>query len=175
MSDMSKNRQQRRALRSPGVPTEDIVATDPAAVGPPVIVHAPEFPGTDVEVTPVFDELWRSAPFVHLGAEIDVMDAMLTEPFEPWGLDDLLPLPIELMIRDLTAKVGPDVAWATEQYTGAQALVNRVITGLADEGEGGNDGDDTGSAGDADVADPAEGPAVVGGDGGDDPVRPQAG
>lgn len=160
-------------MRGEGVPTPGIVATDVVAVGPTVTPKAPPFPGVDEEATPIFDQVWGSEPFVHLGAEIDAMDAMLAEQFPSWGLDQIAPLPIESLIKELKTRVDPAVAWTIEESVGAQALfdkIKNVVTGEED-----TDGDDTaGPAGDPDVADPAEGPTLVGGDGPHDPGDPRA-
>lgn len=174
---MSKNPQQQRTLRREVVPTPGIVATDPVALGPAVAPTAPAFPGVDDEATPIHDRLWGSEPFVHLGAEIDAMDAMLAEQFPSWGLDEIAPLPVETMIKDLVARVGEGTAWAIEAEVGQDAW-NRKALGLAGEEESDDDTAEPagpGPAGDADVADPAEGPALVGGDSPGGPDDAQAG
>ena len=153
---MSKNRQQRRSLRRQPVPVPAIVATDLVAVADRPPVTAPEFPGVNEADTPIFDDLWTSS----MERSAREADAMLAEAFEPWGLDELAPLPIESMIKELVERVGDGTAWAIEQEVGADAWHRRVLN-LGEEDD--SDADD-GPAGDAGLVDGPEGPAVVGGD-----------
>lgn len=174
---MSESRQRFRAVRSETVPAAPIVATDSVALGPTVAPTAPHFPGVDEEPTPVFDGLWGSEPFAHLGAEIDAMDAMLAEQFPSWGLDEIAPLPIESLIKEMVAKVGEDVAWAVKQVAMAEIMSRRLAGPLGEEESDGDTTEPAGSgpAGDADVADPAEGRAPVDEDDRQDPGAAQAG
>lgn len=161
MPDMSKNRQQRRSLRGPTVPVPTIVATAPVAVAPRPAVSAPEFPGVSDADTPIFDQLLAGTRCTVGHAEAE---AMLAEPFLSWGLDEIAPLPIETLIKDLTAQVGEGTAWVIESEVGHAVLAHRFAQGQR-LGEEDNDGQpDDGPTGDADVADGSEGPPVVGSD-----------
>lgn len=159
---MSKNRQQRRTLRGPTVSVPAIVATDLVAVAPRPPVSAPEFPGVSDADTPVFDELMRDQPLEMTDLEAA---ALAGAPFESWGLDEIAPLPVETMIKELAAQLGEGTVWALEQEVGAEIL-NRRALNLGEED--GDEQPDDGPAGDALVADGPEGPAMVGGDGPDD-------
>jgi hypothetical protein len=97
--------------------------------------------------------------------------AMVTEPFESWGLDEMLPLPVESMIKDLVAKVGEGTAWAIEAEVGQDAWNRKINLGEEDDDEQPDDG----PAGAAGLADGPEGPAVVVGDGADHQQTPDEG
>lgn len=145
------------------MPVPAIVATDLVAVADRPPVTAPEFPGVSEADTPIFDDLWTTG----MSRSAREADAMLAESFEPWGLDELAPLPIESMIKELVEQVGDGTAWAVEQEVGHAILARRFSDDVR-LGEEDNDGStDSQSTGDADLADGPEGPAVVGGDAAD--------
>lgn len=154
---MSKNRQQRRAMRSAGVPVPGIVATDPVAVGPTVAPRPIEFPGVERQGTPIFDAL-MTPKFAHAVVEADFM---VGEPFEPWDIVERVPLPIEGMIEDLRAGMDPDVAWTIEESVGAQALLDRLRARVGEV----DDDDDDGPAGDPAGVDAGGADAVAADDG----------
>lgn len=159
---MSKGGHTKRTLRAATVPVPSIVATDPVAVGTPVTAVAPEFPGVADADTPVYDQLLADMPLTMTPAEAD---AMINEGVESWGLDEIAPLPIESMIKDLVAQVGDGTAWTIEQEVGADAWHRRALN----LGEVDNDDTDDGPAGDAELGDGPGGPAVVDDDHNDDP------
>lgn len=167
---MSKNRQQRRILRGPTVPVPAIVATDPVAVTARAPVSAPEFPGLD-EATPlIYDQLLAETRPSLSEAEAQ---AMIAEGFESWDLDEIAPLPIESLIKDLKAQVGEGMAWVIESEAGRAVLADRLTKNL---GEVDNDEQpDDGPTGDADLADGPARPALVVSDGDHSPGPAQEG
>lgn len=134
------------------MPVPAIVATDLVAVADRPPVTAPEFPGVSEASTPIFDNLWTT----DMTRSAREAAAMLAESFEPWGLDELAPLPIESMIKELVEQVGDGTAWAVEQEVGHAILARRLGTSLGEEGN--DEQPDDGPAEGSDVADGPEGP-----------------
>lgn len=139
------------------VPT--IVATDPVAIADRPAVSAPEFPGVSDADTPIYDQLRADT---RCGLSEAEAEAMIAAPFESWGLDEMAPLPIESMIKELKAQVGEGMAWVIESEAGAEVRNRRLTKNLGEEDSDGRA--DDGPVGDPVVVDGPEGPAVVGSD-----------